>query len=108
MFRVCLVFILVAAFGCNNKSATETAKEQVALQTNVVDSTSPLVESSVVAIAKVAVAENDTWSDQAEYTVTKETTSWTVLVWRIPKQPGGFRIISIDHEGKILDYERGH
>jgi len=63
----------------------------------------------VLAIARAAVTTNDTWVDKAEFETPKRKPdgSWTVMVWRLPKTPGGHRFITVDANGKVTDYMRG-
>ena len=66
----------------------------------------PLIE----AIARQAVSENDTWVNQAEFDEPKrknDGSGWSVLVWRLPKTPGGHRSTEIDPNGKVIAYHRG-
>ena len=67
-------------------------------------------ETHVVEIARQSVATNDTWVDRAEFELPekKPDGSWRVTVWRMPKEPGGFRDISIDPNGKVTNYYRGY
>jgi hypothetical protein len=76
---------------------------QVSATTNALDA------AQVLAIARAAVATNDTWLDRAEFEPPKQQTNgtWSVIVWRLPKQPGGHRIVSIDATGKVTGYLRG-
>jgi hypothetical protein len=102
-----LVVLAAVAFGCsespkppqNPPSQIQTNSEKVVLN-----------ETRVLAIARAFVATNDTWVEQSEFETPKLETngSWSVLVWRIPKVPGGHRFITIDKEGKVVDYIRGH
>ncbi|MBC8063537.1 MAG: hypothetical protein H7Y17_01805 [Chlorobia bacterium] len=66
-------------------------------------------ERSILAIARKAVQKNDTWIDKAEFEQPRKASdgSWTVLVWRLPKTPGGHRVIRIDRMGRVIDYLRG-
>jgi hypothetical protein len=68
-----------------------------------------LDQEAILTIARRAVATNDTWLSQAEFETPqrKADGSWTVLVWRLPKTPGGHRVIAIDKEGKVTGYVRG-
>jgi hypothetical protein len=70
---------------------------------------SALDEARVLAIARAAVATNDTWLDRAEFESPKRQPdgSWRVLVWRMPATPGGHRLITIDSDGKVMEYFRG-
>ena len=73
------------------------------------DQTATIDETRVLAIARQAVATNDTWVERAEFERPKRQSdgSWSVLVWRLPKVPGGHRIIRIDKEGTVTAYIRG-
>lgn len=75
----------------------------------VVGQTTALSETQVLAIARQAVATNDTWLDRAEFEAPRRQTdgSWSVLVWRLPKVPGGHRIININDKGQVTSYYRG-
>ncbi len=66
-------------------------------------------EAKVVEIARQAVATNDTWVDRAEFERPKRRAdgSWSVLVWRLPKAPGGHRVVQIDEKGRVTAYSRG-
>jgi hypothetical protein len=103
--RVFLLSILAAvAVGCARKSNTRTIEApQVASGVSVLD------EVKVLAIAREAVATNDTWLDRAEFETPKRQAdgSWSVLVWRLPKVPGGHRLIEIDASGRVAAYVRG-
>jgi hypothetical protein len=73
------------------------------------DSNGTLDNARIIAIARQAVEANDTWADRAEFEAPERNAdgSWSVLVWRLPKTPGGHRLISIDQEGKVTSYTRG-
>jgi len=68
-----------------------------------------LNEREVVAIARQAVATNDTWLGRAEFETPRRRPdgSWSVLVWRLPKTPGGHRVIHINDQGLVTGYLRG-
>jgi hypothetical protein len=92
------ILLVFFVFGCARRSSTSTG---AAL---------PLDAAKVVAIARQAVATNDTWIAQAEFETPRHETNgsgWSVLVWRLPKTPGGHRLIFIDETGKVTDYIRG-
>jgi hypothetical protein len=103
--RIFWLIILVAVIlGCTPKSIPQTQSPAPgASDAGVLD------ETKVLAIARQAVATNDTWVDRAEfeYPEREPDGSWSVLVWRIPKVPGGHRVIYIDEKGKVTDYFRG-
>ena len=77
-----------------------------------VRSTEPLTpeEQHIVEIARHAVATNDTWVAQAEFEKPRPEAygRWSVLVWRLPETPGGFRLITIDSDGRVTGYKRGY
>ena len=95
-----LSLILIAAVvgGCSRRSPTQTTSGGV------------LDEARVLSIARAAVATNDTWIDRAEFEKPKRQSdgSWSVLVWRRPATPGGHRLITINADGSVTDYGRGH
>jgi hypothetical protein len=70
-----------------------------------------LAEGAILRIARQAVSTNDNWIDMAEFEPPQRRTDgpgWSVHVWRLPKTPGGDRLIVIDDKGKVTDYIRGH
>ncbi len=75
---------------------------------NQADFSPPVDETKAIAIARKAVAANDTWVESATFEPMAESTGWTVIVWREPRTPGGFRVISIDDDGKVTRYSIGH
>jgi hypothetical protein len=90
--------------GCAHHQRADTnGARPVTEQTVIVD------EARVIEIARQAVAANDTWVDRAEFGRPKRRAdgSWSVLVWRLPKVPGGHRIIRIDEKGRVTAYIRG-
>ena len=94
-----LVLLAVMVVGC---ALTSRPHERPA-------DNSVLDETRVLAIARAAVAANDTWVDRAEFDTPKRQPdgSWSVLVWRRPATPGGHRLITIDSKGNVTDYGRG-
>jgi len=68
-----------------------------------------LTQAEVLAIARQAVGTNDTWLDRAEFETPRKRSdgTWSVLVWRLPKTPGGHRVIIIDEKGQVKRYFRG-
>jgi hypothetical protein len=99
-----LVSLVAVAGGCTPKSIPQTQSPASA-----VSKAGVLDETKVLAIARQAVATNDTWVDRAEfeYPERQPDGSWSVRVWRIPKVHGGHRVIYIDEKGKVTDYIRG-
>lgn len=66
-------------------------------------------EKRVVEIAREAVAKNDSWVERAEFERPQRQADgkWSVMVWRLPKVPGGYRTIIIDGKGNVTEYFRG-
>jgi hypothetical protein len=77
-----------------------------------IKTTRPLTaeEARIVEIARQAVATNDAWVERAEFHPPRRQPEggWSVMVWRLPATPGGFRIVTINDSGKVTDYVRGH
>ena len=78
-------------------------------ETRIDDSRGTLDKNGIIDIARRAVEANDSWADRAEFEAPDKNAdgSWSILVWRIPKTPGGHRLITIDKEGKVISYTRG-
>ena len=89
--------------GCKSRASSEVVPQVVRA------SNSALNADKVLEIARDAVAANDTWVNQAEFETPSRQPdgSWSVMVWRLPKTPGGHRAIIIDGKGKVTDYMRG-
>ena len=68
-----------------------------------------LTQARVLAIARQAVGTNDTWLDRVEFETAgrRPDGTWSVMVWRLPKTPGGHRVIMIAQKGKVKRYFRG-
>ena len=81
----------------------QTIKRYLANKAEALDAT------KVLAIARQAVAANDNWVDRAQFETPERQPdgSWQVMVWRLPKVPGGHRLITIDANGKVAAYRRG-
>ena len=97
-------------YGCANKPDSQTENSANSVNEKLESPEQPVTtlnEDAVLKIAKQAVRDNDTWADRAEYTATKNGKEWTVLVWRLPKSPGGHRHITITDSGKVIEYGRG-
>ena len=95
-----LILLSLIAIGCAPTSST----------TSTATGSGALDEASVLAIARAAVTTNDTWIDRADFENPKRQPdgSWSVIVWRRPAMPGGFRVITVDAGGRLKDYVRGH
>src|SRR4051794_5541307 len=94
-----LIILLAVVVGCASTSETHNTPVSGGLD-----------EAKVLAIARAAVATNDTWVDRTEFETPKRQPdgSWSVLVWRRPATPGGHRSITIDAKGRVTDYVRGY
>jgi WD40 repeat protein len=58
------------------------------------------------AIAVDEVRRREGWSGEANSPV-RQSDGWSVIVWRLPKTPGGFRTVAVGDDGKIGRYEHG-
>ena len=63
-------------------------------------------KARVIEIARAA-AGPDYRQDPAPR-VRRDGDTCLVAVWRIPKAPGGFRLVTIGGDGKVLRVEAGH
>lgn len=66
-----------------------------------------LDESGAIAVARAEVARRETGWKDVEYSARASAESWVVTAWRLPKTPGGTRVITVGTDGKVLRYERG-
>jgi hypothetical protein len=94
-----LIVLLVVAVGCAPRSRNHSANA----------GSGALDETRVLAIARAAVATNETWIDRAKFETPNRHPdgSWGVIVWRLPATPGGSRVILIDETGRVTDYLYG-
>jgi len=93
-----LILFATVVVGCSRTSPTPTPGGAV------------LDEARVLAVARAAVATDDSWIDRPEFQTPHHETNgsgWSVLVWRLPKMPGGHRLILINETGRVTDYIRG-
>ena len=103
------LFLLVVGLGlvagCGHSRSADPAPTRFSTSQR-----SALTEAEVVAIARQAVATNDTWLDRAEFETPRRRPdgSWSLLVWRLPKTPGGHRVIHINDQGQVTRYFRGN
>jgi hypothetical protein len=93
------IILVAVAVGCASTSGTR----------HPVAAPAVLDEVRVLALAREAVATNDTWVARAKFETPKRQPdgSWTVLVWRLPIVSGGYRFITIDQSGSVVEYVRG-
>ncbi len=104
MKRIAGLLILGLLAGCSPTPPADTRSPQPAA-----GSPAALTEAQVLAIARQAVATNDTWVDRTEFEAPRRQPdgSWSVLVWRLPKTPGGHRVVQISEQGQVTGYFRG-
>ncbi len=63
---------------------------------------------AVANIARLAVADHDSWDDDVTLRTTRRSNgTWSVYVEQKPPTPDGWRIVFIDRYGNITDYIRG-
>jgi hypothetical protein len=87
-----LILMLTVLAGCSSHT-TARVKTDRALTAE---------EMRIVEIARRAVAMNGTRIDRAEFERPQRADSgWSVLVWDLPKTPGGHQVIFIDENGKV-------
>jgi hypothetical protein len=100
-----LVVSLALVAGCGHSRSADTTPARFSAS-----QPPALTEAEVLALARQAVATNDTWLDRAEFETPRRRPdgSWSVLVWRLPKTPGGHRVIRISDQGQVTSYFRGH
>src|SRR5262249_23981101 len=101
--RVSVSIMLAAvAVGCTRSFGTRAEP---------VDTTGSALDGArVTAIARHAVATNDTWIASAEFESPHREPNGSgvsVLVWRLPKTPGGHTLLLIDETGRVTAYIRG-
>lgn len=99
------ILVAAAVVGCTRSSGT---RAEVA--SPPAPATVGLDAARVTAIARQAVATNDTWLASAEFEPPEhesDGSGWSVLVWRVPKVPGGHTLILIDETGRVTAYYRG-
>jgi hypothetical protein len=108
-----LVILATCLIGCGPSpeptARTRRSPDHAEMTRQAASAVGVLDEARVLAIARKAVATNDTWLDRAEFDtpIKQPDGSWGIVVWRLPKTPGGHRLITIDDKGKVKDYMRG-
>jgi hypothetical protein len=104
--RILLCIFIAALTGCRRDSS-RSHKSGARLDSAA--ALLPLDAAKVTAIARQAIATNDTWIARSEFNIHRHETngSWSVLVWRLPRTPGGHRLVLIDETGRIIQYVRG-
>ena len=96
LISVCLSYGPVFVTGCHSST---TRKSETTSQAK-------LTKDEVLAIARKEV-ERRGWQNFEADKASFESGRWTVLVWRIPKVPGGHALIYISDDGKVLEFIPG-
>jgi hypothetical protein len=92
--------VLVCLMGCSSdKTKSENKSNNVKRNSQI-----SAEQASMIAVAEVKNRED--WSGEANLPF-RDTDGWHVMVWAIPKKPGGFVEVTIGEDGKILSYEAG-
>jgi hypothetical protein len=105
--------LAITTIGCSFSSSsnieTKTNVKEVenAITSEQLDVAKKLSEDEVLEIAKRELANCDTWSDRAEFKVSRDGDGWSVYIERLPRTPGGHRVVSIDAAGNVTEYFRG-
>ena len=67
----------------------------------------PVSRNEVLAISKWQIHCNEPWSaHNAEYEIQTADNGWFIIVWRLPKVPGGSRYIELNINGDLTSYHR--
>ena len=66
-----------------------------------------VTEKEAIAIARTALEQHDIWADRAEFEARRTEDGWAVTIWRLPKTPGGHRLVEIDNQGRVVAYVSG-
>jgi hypothetical protein len=108
LMRVFLIVLTAVVAGCAQKSHQEPeTSPQTDVSPPTVAEPGVLDEAKAIAIAREAVATNDTWVKRTTFDAMQDGKGWTVMVWREPRTPGGHRLVQIDNDGKVTAYIRG-
>ena len=95
------MLVLLGLAGCSDQASAPPLSEK---------------EKEMVAVARRAVAQFETWPDNAEYVIERRGQLWRVSAWRVvhPEAKGrqrfvpwGVRIVSIDDTGRVVAYGTG-
>jgi hypothetical protein len=77
------------------------SKKRIQYERPVID------EARAIQISKGHIASRENWSNRAVYEAKRVEKGWSILVWREPRTPGGHRVITLLHNGKLISYLRG-
>ena len=98
-----LAVILVFA-GCEHSTDVSDSNSE---QNESKPVTQPLDQPEILEIAKAEIKMRENWTNDAEYEIELVEKKWDVIVWRLPKTPGGQRYITIDDLGNVIEYTKG-
>jgi hypothetical protein len=73
---------------------------------NAEQGVSQMTADRAAAFAVAEVKKREGWSGEASPPV-RDGDCWGVIVWALPKTPGGFLGLKIGPDGSVLEYERG-
>jgi hypothetical protein len=87
-----LSLITLPIFGCEGKS-----------------STNPLTPGDVKALnaAQAWLISQGRELNTTELKVHREGDNWSVFIWYLPRTPGGYVVLEIDADGKVIDVSPG-
>lgn len=58
-------------------------------------------------IAKKEAIKREAWTGDLDVDVTKTRDGWKAWVWRTPKTPGGFVVMLLNANKKVVEYRKG-
>jgi hypothetical protein len=59
-------------------------------------------------IAEAEVIKRESWRHwTTESAHLDDDGNWQIVIWRLPKVPGGFRVVFVDPSGNVLHYQIG-
>lgn len=64
-------------------------------------------QSGAIIAAKNEIIRNG-GHGEFETKATKVRGGWSVVVWALPKTPGGFAVVHVNHAGNVVSVEPGH
>lgn len=103
------VVLLVILAGCAEEQAIGVPKalKEPNFKAPNINASPPIDEAQATAIARAAVAANDTWADSASFRTRSSGSGWHVIASPSSRPKGGQRYIDIDETGKVTKYSRG-
>lgn len=67
-------------------------------------------ESRIIEVARRAAQERGSDVSRLEFQIPRRSSEggWSVVVWSLPKTPGGYSIIHIDEHDKVTRWDAGY